>query len=369
MKLTVDREKILPALNLVSGVVERSQTLPMLANLYFDLDGDALKVVGTDMEMEISETVTEVKGDKGAFTVSMQKFLDIVRMLPENAAISIKVEKGKAAITSGRSRYMLRTLPADEFPRVVAENWEERLKINQLALKALLDKTAFAMAVQDVRYYLNGILFELSEKQFRAIATDGHRLAQSDMDIDLKSSDTRELIVPRKAVVEISRFIGGDEEDELTIEMNQNHLKLSKNNTVLITKLIDGKFPEFKGVLEKELDIVISVDRVAFIDALNRVAVLTASNNRLRGIKVNLEKNVMRVSATNQEQEEAVEDVDIEYSGEPIESGYNVVYLTDVARAGQGDTLELHLQGSDGICVAKQPGDERTIWLVMPMRI
>lgn len=369
MKLTVDREKILPALNLVSSVVERAQTLSMLQNLYFSLDDGTLKVVGTDMEMEISESLSGVKGDNGEFTVSMQKFLDIVRMLPENASISVKCEKDKATITSGRSRYMLRTLPPDEFPRIEADNWEERLKINQLTLKSLLDKTAFAMAVQDVRYYLNGILLELSGKQLRAIATDGHRLSQSDIDIDLELSDTRELIVPRKAVIEISRFIAGEEDEELTIEMNQNHLKLSKNDTVLITKLIDGKFPEFKGVLEKKLDIVVGVNRPAFIDALNRVAVLTASNNRYRGVKLNLEKGVMRVSATNQEQEEAVEEVDIEYSGDKLESGYNVVYLLDVSRAGQGDVLELHLEGSDGICVAKQPDDERTTWLIMPMRI
>ena len=369
MKLKIDRAKILPTLSLVSSVVEKRQTLPILSNLFFDLADGKLRVVGTDLEVEISETVDDVKGDNGSFTVSTQKILDIVRMLPENAPISVKQEKDKAIVTSGRSRYTLKTLPAVDFPRIETGNWEERFKIKQLTLKSLLDKTAFAMAVQDVRYYLNGVLFELSGKQLRAIATDGHRLAQSDVDIDLNLSEPRELIVPRKAIAEITRFIDEDEETEITVEMSHNHLKLSKQETVLITNLIDGKFPEFKEVLENKFDIVVSVNRAEFEDTLNRVAVMTASSDRFRGVKFNLDSGVLRVTANNLEQEEAVEEVAVEYSGEPVEVGYNVVYLIDVTRASNSETIELHLQGNDGICVVKQPNDERTTWLIMPMRI
>ena len=238
-----------------------------------------------------------------------------------------------------------------------------------MTLKSLLDKTAFAMAVQDVRYYLNGVLFELSGKQLRAIATDGHRLAQSDVDIDLDLSETRELIVPRKAIAEINRFIDEDEETEITVEMSRNHLKLSKQETVLITNLIDGKFPEFKEVLENVLPIVVSVNRAEFIDTLNRAAVLTTTTDRFRGVKIDLEEGMLRVTAKNQEQEEAVEEMAVEYKGESVESGYNVVYLIDAARASSSESIELHLQGKDGLCVIKQPKDERTIWLIMPMRI
>ena len=369
MKLKIDRAKILPTLSLVSSVVEKRQTLPILSNLFLDLSEGKLRVVGTDLEVEISETINEVKGDDGSFTVSTQKILDIARMLPEKAAISFKQEKDKVVVTSGRSRYTLKTLPAEDFPRIETGNWEERFKIKQLTLKALLDKTAFAMAVQDVRYYLNGVLLELSGKRLRAIATDGHRLAQSDVDIDLDLSETRELIVPRKAISEINRFIDEDEETELTVEMSRNHLKLSKQETVLITNLIDGKFPEFKGVLENKLDIVVSVNRSEFIDTLNRAAVLTATNDRFRGVKLTLEDGVLRVTASNQEQEEAVEEMAVEYKGDAVEIGYNVVYLIDAARASNSKNVELHLQGNDGICVIKQPDDERTTWLIMPMRI
>jgi len=373
MNIIIDKEKILPALNLVSSVVEGRQTLPMLSNLYFSLKDGVLEIVGTDMEMEVSETVNEVQGDNGSFTVSTKKFLDIVRILPENSSISVKKEKDKAVVTSARSRYALKTLPADDFPRIKVDNWEERLKVSQSALRALLGKTSFAMAVQDVRYYLIGVLFELSGKQLRSIATDGHRLAQSDMDTDLDVNEPRELIIPRKAVIEINRFIGGEDADgeedvQLTVEMNRNHLKLTKNNTILTTKLIDGKFPEYKGILDNKFDVLVSVNRLDFIGALSRVAVLTEAHQH-QGIKINIEAGGMRVTATNLEQEEAEDYVDIEYSGKPMEIGYNVNYLIDAARAGHSETIELHLQGSDGICVMKQPGDDRTIWLTMPMRL
>jgi DNA polymerase-3 subunit beta len=367
MNIKIDRSNILPSLNQVSSVVERRQTLPILANLYFQLDEDRLTMVGTDLEVEITETVNGVNGDAGAFTISNRKILDITRMLPEDASISFKQDGEKMIVSSGRSRYTLKTLPADEFPRIETGNWEERFKIKQLSLKSLLDKTAFAMAVQDVRYYLNGVLFELSGNQIRAIATDGHRLAQSEEDIDLDLSDTRQLIVPRKAIAEISRFLDDDDDSELTLEMSKNHLKVSKSDSVLITKLIDGKFPEFKGVLETELGTVLDVDRSELIETLNRAAVLTT--DRFKGVKLNVAEGVMKVTASNPEQEEAVEEMEVDYSGEPIETGYNVTYLIEAARVMSGNTTQLHLQGNDGICILKQPGDERSIWLVMPMRI
>lgn len=369
MNLTIDRSRILPALTLASNVVEKRQTLPILSNLYFELNGGTLLVMATDLEVEISQPLGEVEGTDGSFTVSMQKILDIVRMLPENSSISFKQDKGKIIVTSGRSRYVLRTLPSDEFPRIEAGNWEERFKINQLSLKSLLAKTSFAMGVQDFRHYLNGVLFELTGNQLRTIATDGHRLAQSDADIELNLSETRELIVPRKGITEIQRFIGDGEDADLTLEMNEKHLKLSKHESTLVTKLIDGKFPEFKGVLENEPDIVISVNRAEFIDSLNRAAVLTTTNDRFRGIKANLETGVLRILAHNMEQEEGVEEIEVEYDGDAVEAGYNVVYLTDAARAAESETVELHLQKDSGICVVKQPDDERTIWLIMPMRL
>ena len=367
MNIKIDRNQFLPALNLVSSVVEKRQTLPILANLYFNLADGKLNMVGTDLEVEISEVIDNVEGENGSFTVSSRKILDIARMLPENASISMKRDADNMIVSSGRSRYTLKTLEASEFPRIEADNWEERFKIKQLSLKTLLDKTAFAMAVQDVRYYLNGVLFEIDSGSLRAIATDGHRLAQTNVEIGVDSGETRQLIVPRKAIMEINRFLDGDDDSEITMEMSKNHLKLSKGETVLITKLIDGKFPEFKGVLETELNILISLDRSEFVDTMNRASVLTT--DRFKGVKLALEPGIMRITANNPEQEEAVEELEVDYAGEAIETGYNISYLIDAARVVSTDIIELHLQGNDGICIIKQPEDQNSTWLIMPMRI
>ena len=367
MNIKINRSILLPALNLVSSVVEKRQTLPILANLYFNHDDGKIHLVGTDLEVEISEKITGAEGENTSFTLSSRKILDIVRMLPEDADISFKRDGDNVVVSSGRSRYTLKTLEADDFPRIEADNWEERFKINQLVLKSLLDKTSFAMAVQDVRYYLNGVLFELEKDTLRAIATDGHRLAQTDVDITLDIKESRQLIVPRKAVSEINRFLDGDNEVELTIEISKNHLKLTKGETILITKLIDGKFPEFKGVLETDLNIKIISNRTQFIETMNRAAVLTT--DRFKGVKIALEPGVMRITASNPEQEEAVEELEVDYSGDPIETGYNISYLIEAARVVNNENIELNLQGNDGICIIKQPEDSRSTWLVMPMRI
>jgi len=367
MNIKIERKDLLPALNLVSSVVEKRQTLPILANLYFNHEDGQLTMVGTDLEVEISRTIGGADGENGSFTVSSAKILNITRMLPEDASISFKRDGDNMVVSSARSRYKLKCLEAGDFPRIEADNWEERFKINELSLKTLLEKTSFAMAVQDVRYYLNGVLLEISNGKLGAIATDGHRLAQSDVDISLENTETRQLIVPRKAVGEINRFLEADGAAELTVEISKNHLKITKDGTVLITKLIDGKFPEFKGVLETELGIVLSINRHDFIDTMNRAAVLTT--DRFKGVKIALENGVMRLTANNPEQEEAVEEIELDYSGETVETGYNITYLIDAARVISSEDMELHLQGNDGICIIKQPDDSRSTWLIMPMRI
>lgn len=367
MNIKIDRSNLLPILVLVSSVVEKRQTLPILANLYFGVKDRRLTLVGTDLEVEISVSIDDVDADEVKFTVSTRKVLDICRMLPESATINLKTDGEKIIVSSGRSRYTLKSLPAGEFPRIETGNWEERFKISQISLKKLLEKTAFAMALQDVRYYLNGILFEIGDKCLRAIATDGHRLAQSEVEIALDSDDIRQLIVPRKAIAEIMRFLDGDEESEVLLEMSKNHLRLSKENTNLITKLIDGKFPEFKGILETELNIVVTVDSHELIDTMTRAAVL--ATDRFRGVKLMLSEGTMSITASNPEQEEALEELAISYTGEVIKTGYNVSYLIDAARAINHENVELHFHGNDGICILKQPEEPESTWLVMPMRV
>ncbi len=335
-------------------------------------------MVGTDIEMEISETIEEVQGGDCEFTVSSRKISDIVRILPESSVILIELEKDRAIVSSGRVRYTLNTLDADSFPRIAEGKWEERFKIKQQELKAIVDKTAFAMGVQDVRYYLNGLSMEMQENSVKALAADGHRLAQTSTDVALASNEERQIIVPGKAVNEIVRFLDGGDESELTVEVNSNHLKVTWGKSdqpdeaghpapTLITKLIDGKVPEYKSVLETELGIVIRVNRIDFLETLTRAAVLTTDHEK--GVKITIEQNNMRLVTRNNENEESVEELEIDYGGDVFEAGYNIRYLIEPARAATTEELELHFQGNEGICVMKQPGDERSIWLVMPRRL
>ncbi len=328
--------------------------------------------------MEISETIGDVQGGDCEFTLSSRKISDIVRILPEDSVILFELEKDRAIISSGRIRYTLNTLDAEFFPRIAEGKWEERFKINQRELKVIIDKTAFAMGVQDVRYYLNGLSVEMRENSVKALAADGHRLAQTSVDVTLASNEERQIIVPRKAVNEIVRFLDGEDESELTVEVNSNHLKVSWGKSgqpddsghpapILITKLIDGKAPEYKSVLETEMKIMIQVSRTTFLETLTRAAVLTTDHGK--GVKVTMEQNNMRLVTRNSENEESVEEIEIDYSGAAFEAGYNISYLMDPARAATTEELELHFQGNEGICVIKQPGDEQSIWLVMPRRL
>lgn len=379
MNIKINREKILPTLSLINNVIEKRQTLPILANLLLNLTDGDLTITGTDFEVEITEKIRKVEGDNQSFTISSQNLLSIVRMLPENADITISFVKDSAIIESGKVRYKLKTLPHEQFPRIDTMNWEERFEVDKSELKHLLKKTAFSMAVQDPRYYLNGVLIKLEGTQMRAIATNGHRLAQTDIDIGIKLSSDRELIIPRKAVQEIIRFIDRDNgtnddpendgDTKITFEINQNHVRLSCAESFFITKLIDGKFPEFNNILTKEYDSVIQVDRSNFLKTLNRVAILTLTSDQHKGVKMNLQDSILRLSVSAPTGEEATEEMEVDYQGEALEIGYNVSYLIDVAQNGQSETLDLHIPHDGEGCIIKEHGNDSTVWLIMPLRL
>ncbi len=367
MNIEIERSRLFPVVNLVSSVVAKQRTMPILAHLYVRCEKGVLHICGTDIEVEISETITEVKGDDFSFTVSARKILDICRNLPENALILLKKEEDILHVNSGLGRYKLKTLDPEEFPRITVGDWEERFKIDQLSLKNVLNKTSFAMAIQDLRYYLNGILFELTNNNLRTTATDGHRLARTEIDIKLNINELRQIIVPRKAVMEIIRFLDPDDTTELTIEINKNHLKLTKGTTVLITKLVDGKFPEFKDVISDHLGRPLKLDKTTFLELLNRLAVLTSEN--YKGVKIHLETGVMRIMVHNLEHENAVEEIFLDYQGQKIVTGYNITYLIDAAKVVNHDNIELYIRETDGVCLCKQPDDPHSLWLVMPLKI
>ncbi len=366
MKIQIERERLLKQLTQVSNVVERRQTLPILANVYIGLDDGMLTLTGTDLEIEVSDRIDSVKGTDGECTVMARKLLDICKALPANSEVTVDVDDNTATLRSGRSRFTLQTQPAKDYPRIEATNWEDRLVLKQNDLKNLLEKTSFSMAQQDVRYYLNGLLLDLKENRLIAVATDGHRLAKSEIMLDAEVDKERQMIVPRKSVLELGRFLD-DSDETVTVEMNPNHIRVSKNGTVFTSKLIDGRFPDYEAVMSPKLTVGLMVDRNAFHDVLARTSILT--NEKFKGVRLELNDNKMQMSANNPEQEEASDELPIEYDGKSIEIGFNVSYLMEALKSLQTDDIEFRMEDANTSCTVNAPGDKTTKYLVMPMRL
>lgn len=366
MKLSIERERLLRPLSQATSVVERRQTLPILANVLLSLEKGQLWLVGTDLEVEVVAGIDRVEGEDGQCTVTARKLLDICRALPDGAPIELKVDGEKASIRSGSSRFSLQTLPAADFPRVETESWDERLRLEQGALKQLLERTSFAMAQQDVRYYLNGLLFEVEGSVIRAVGTDGHRLAKSEVEVEAGNGEMRQVIVPRKAVIEVGRFLDAGDES-VTVELNPNHVRFRLDSLTFTSKLIDGRFPDYRRVIPDDLTIHLAVDRRILLDTLARVAILT--NEKYRGVRLTLDENRLQVSAQSPEQEEANDELEVAYDGGKLEMGFNVSYLIDALNAIDTEQVELGMQDPNSSCTVSVPADDRTIYLVMPMRL
>ena len=365
MKLSASRETLLKPLQAVIGVVERRQTMPILANVLLVAKDGQVAVTGTDLEVELVATVeVEVEG-AGEITVPGRKLLDICRALPESAEVSISVSGEKVNVKSGRSRFSLVTLPAAEFPRVGDINAGQSLSVSQAMLAKLLDKTHFSMAQQDVRYYLNGLLLETGQKWLRAVATDGHRLALCEVAVDEQELPEQQVIVPRKGVLELQRLIGG--EGELQIELGSNHIRIQLEHIRYTSKLIDGRFPEYERVIPQDTDNQLTADREAFRGALQRTAIL--SNEKYRGIRLIIKKGGLLLQAHNPEQEEAEEEVEISYAGDDIEIGFNVNYLLDAFGAIESEEIALALVDGNSSCLLRDPGNDECKYVVMPMRL
>lgn len=367
MKLKLLRDELLPSLALVTGVVERRQTLPILANILLESGDEKLRLVGTDLEVEILIEIPVENAAPGSTTVNARKLLDICRALPEGATLQVNQTEDRVKIQSGRSRFSLQSLPAEDFPRLdEGEHWEERTKLSQASLRKLLEKTAFSMAQQDVRYFLNGVLLEINGTELTAVATDGHRLARSHTSLLAAVENLNQAIVPRKAVHELTRFLR-DTEEPITLEMNPNHLRFSQPGAVLTTKIIDGKFPDYRSVMAQNLTQTIIAERNELYDVLARAAVLT--NEKYRGIRLELDEGSAKVVAHNPDQEEARDEIKVEYGGELIEIGFNVTYLMEALRALTESKVEVHIQDGNSGCLLQSPGDKTTQYLIMPMRL
>ncbi len=324
-------------------------------------------MTGTDLEVEVEMGVAAKGDSSGATTVSARKFLDICRALPEGATLKIDQSEDRLKIRSGRSRFSLQTLPAEDFPRLdEGSHWEERIKISQGSLKALLEKTSFSMAQQDVRYFLNGVLLEIDQSTLVAVATDGHRLARSATNLTSGVEDTKQAIVPRKAVQELTRFLE-DADTSVTMEMNPNQLRFNRPGATLITKVIDGKFPDYRTVMGQNLTQRLLANRTDLYEVLARTAVLT--NEKYRGVRLELDKGSARVVAHNPDQEEASDEVAVDYDGDSVQIGFNVSYIMDALRALTEERVEVLLADGNSGCLLQTPEDESTQYLIMPMRL
>jgi DNA polymerase III subunit beta len=364
MKFQADRETLLKPIQAVVGVVERRQTMPILANMLLVADGGRLSVTATDLEVELVASVELDVQQPGEVTVPGRKLLDICRALPDGAKVSFVLDKGRVVIKSGRSRFTLSTLPAAEFPAIEDIQSRRTTEVGRSVLAELINRTHFAMAQQDVRYYLNGMLLELRGDAIRAVATDGHRLALCEADAD--AGDTLQVIVPRKGVLELHRLLGGDD-GAASVSFGANHLRVTLGDSRLTTKLIDGRFPDYERVLPKGGDKDVIADRQLLREALQRASIL--SNEKYRGVRLQFAPNLLKIQAHNPEQEEAEDEVEVRYGGPELEIGFNVNYLLDALGALSTDEAEITLTDGNSSCLIREPQNERCKYVVMPMRL
>ena len=367
MVINLNRDDLLKSLQQVSGVVERRQTLPILANILCNIRNNTLFITATDLEVELRTLTSVVSEEDADLTIPARKLLDICKALPDNADLSMTINDQNITLKSGRGRYTLGTLPAQDFPGVEPSTMADRVTLKEKQLKFLIDKTQFAMAQQDVRYYLNGMLFDITQKQFKTVATDGHRLALCQLELDLENELNTQIILPRKAIIELSRLLS-DSDDEVILEIGSNHVRLTfANGVVFVSKLIDGRFPDYQRVMPSGKTEIANADRDELRQSLIRASIL--SNEKYRGIRFKISENNLELLAHNPEQEEAEEIIEVQYSGPELTIGFNVGYLTDVLNVVESKTVQIALVDSNSSCLITAEDTDQCKYVVMPMRL
>ena len=366
MKFKIQREALLKPLQQIIGVVERRQTLPVLGNILVQANERGLTLTATDLEVELVAKVDLDVGGGGETTLPARKLLDICRTLPDEAWLEISVEQDRASVRSGKSRFTLATLPASDFPVIEELKSVQAFELPQKDLKELIERTHFSMAQQDVRYYLNGLMLELDRKGLRSVATDGHRLAMCEMAANTGVSESQQVIVPRKGVQELLRLLES-EAGEVQIQLGSNHIRVSTPEIRFTSKLIDGRFPDYHRVMPKACDKQIQAERGQLRQALARTSIL--SNEKYRGIRLSLDKNILKIQAHNPEQEEAEEELEVQYGGELLEIGFNVTYLLDALGALPGEDVRILLSDANSSCLIEEGQRGHCKYVVMPMRL
>jgi DNA polymerase-3 subunit beta len=367
MRFSLQREVFLKPLAQVVNVVERRQALPVLANLLVQVQGGQLSLTGTDLEVEMVARQAVDDAQDGETTIPARKLFDIVRALPDGSRITVTQTGDKVTVQAGRSRFTLASLPARDFPSVDEVEATERVRVPESALKELIERTAFAMAQQDVRYYLNGLLFDLRDGGLRCVATDGHRLALCEATLEGGAADAkRQIIVPRKGVTELQRLLEGTDR-ELELEVGRSHIRVKRDDVTFTSKLIDGRFPDYEAVIPIGADREVRIEREVLRAALQRAAIL--SNEKYRGVRVEVSPGQLKISAHNPEQEEAQEEVEADTKVDGLAIGFNVNYLLDALTALREEHVVLQLRDANSSALVREAGSERCRHVVMPLRL
>ena len=365
--LNTTRDALLAPLQSVAGIVEKRHTLPILSNVLIEKEGDRLTLLATDIEIQIRTTSAgHIGGEDTAITVGARKLQDILRALPDTDIV-VTLDDRRLTVKAGRARFQLQTLPAADYPRLSPPDGEAaRLTIGQRTFKRQLAQVSYAMAQQDIRYYLNGLLIIADGGELRMVATDGHRLAYAASDLEAPVPVRTEAILPRKTVLELARQLA-DNDDPLEIVLAGNQAVFRFGSIELVTKLIDGKFPDYERVIPQAHPKLISFERQPLLSALQRAAILT--NEKFRGVRMVLEDGLLKIASTNAEQEEALDELEIDYQGDKLDIGFNVTYLLDVLNNLSSETVDWRFNDGNSSALITLPGNDKFKYVVMPMRI
>ncbi len=368
MKLTISKETLLDQLTHVVGAVEKKHTSKILENILIQVSENELILVGTNLEIEMSSKLDIQAEQPGKITAPARKLFDICKALPPDCFILFETEGERLYIKGLRSKFELATLPAEEYPLLDDIPIQNEITIPEKKLKLLLEKVSFSMANQDVRYYLNGLLLELANNKLLAVSTDGHRLAISECNVDnLELESPLKIIVPRKGILELVRLLDASSEIPVILQISDNHIRINKDNIRFTSKLIDGKYPDYHAAIPSNCQYNIELDREQFRDTLLRVAIL--SNEKFRGIRFRLQNKLMTLHSNNPENESAEEEIDVNYSGELFEIGFNVTYLLEAVNHLEGETVHLELSTPDTSALLYSADDLQTRYVVMPIRL
>ncbi len=367
MQLSIAREDLLTPLQQVIGAVERQQTIPALSHLLLKAEeGKGLSFTATDLEIELVARLDMELAEPDSTTIPARKLLDICLSLPKEARIEISPGNGKVKISSGRSRFSLATLPVEDFPCIHDIELDTSIVLSQGELKGLIDRAAFAMAQQDVRYYLNGLLLEIESGQIRTVATDGHRLALAEITHESGVENSRQIIVPRKGIQELQRLLV-HEDSPATLLLGRNHIRVEVAGLQFTSKLIDGRFPEYQRVLPEQEGNCAGMEKASLKQALARVAILC--NEKYKGVRLILDSDTLLIEASNPDHEEAEDQIGVEYSGVKLEVGFNVQYLLDVLNVLGSETVNLYIRDGNSSVLMVSPSEPGNRYVIMPMRL